>query len=158
MEETTLKAARSPYGGHEAFVEQDSRAAHLYLRSLFHEQAPFRGCWVRNLQAAPDDYEIDEGPNPRPPLLPRSYCAYPEGQPPLDPDALSLLWFPTGDGVILLDREGMLATLPPGAEALGLGGFPGYARDCVGPSPPRVLRGDCQTPFEGAASCYAGHP
>jgi hypothetical protein len=121
----------SPHGNLEAIIEQDARVAHFYLRSPVHEDFGLKICWVRNLSEAPDVLDVEGMEQGIPPMLPREFCAHPEGQAPLDPARLRLVWFPEGDGVALLEDGEMLAAIPAWG---GMKGFSGYARDCMGQS------------------------
>ncbi|RYD32378.1 MAG: hypothetical protein EOP85_21800, partial [Verrucomicrobiaceae bacterium] len=122
----------SPYRNLEAILEQDRRAAHLYLHAPENEGFGLKSCWVRNLAKAPPALDVAGMRNGESPMLPRGFCAFPNGQPPLDAARLSLLWLPEGDGVVLLEDGEMLAAIPPWS---GMKGFHGYARDCIGEGP-----------------------
>lgn len=83
--------------------------------------------WVANLGPAPEQLtpggEHDLG---RPPIMGRDGTAFPLGCPPPH-GTPELVWFEEGDGVALLDADGLLAVIP------GWGGkarFSGYARYC----------------------------
>lgn len=119
----------SPHGNLEAFVEQDDRVAHLYLRAPYNEQFGIKSCWVRNIGKAPDTLDTRGLQQGIPPMLPRDNCRFPEGQPALDPSRLSIVWLPEGDGAALLEDGEMLAAIPAWG---GMNGFSGYARDCQG--------------------------
>lgn len=121
----------SPHGNLEAIIEQDDRAAHLYLRSPEFDGFGLKTCWIRNLTEAPDTLDVKGMRQGIPPMLPMEFCIYPKGQESLDPDRLRLVWFPEGDGVALLEDDEMLAAIPAWA---GYNGFSGYARDCIGQS------------------------
>lgn len=121
----------SPHGNLEAVVEQDDRVAHFYLRSPDFEDFGIKICWIRNLAAAPERLDVEGMRKGIAPMLPKEFCLHAEGQEPLDPERLSLVWFPEGDGVALLEDDKMLAAIPPWG---GYKGFPGYARDCLGES------------------------
>jgi hypothetical protein len=91
-----------------------------------------KACWVRNFAEAPESLDVENMQEGTPPMLPREFCAYPEGQASLEPDRLRLVWFPEGDGIALMEDDEMLAAIPGWG---GMNGFSGYARDCVGQSP-----------------------
>lgn len=123
--------AVSPHGNLEAIVEQDDRVANLYVRSPESAAFGLKVCWVRNLAEAPATLDVAGMREGIPPMLPKEFCAFPEGQEALDPDRLRLVWFPEGDGVALMEDDEMLAAIPAWA---GTKGFSGYARDCIGKS------------------------
>ncbi len=132
QEPRTLLQEVSPDGNLEVAVDQDARVVHLYLRATRNEQFGLKSCWVRNLAHAPEELDVQAMRTGQPPLLPRRFCVYPEGQPPLEADALEVVWLPEGDGVALFENGELLAVIPGWS---GAGGFNGYARDCRGESP-----------------------
>lgn len=121
----------SPHGNLEAIIEQDDRVAHFYLRSPDFEEFGLKTCWIRNLSEAPDILDVEGMRQGIPPMLSKEFCLHPEGQEPLDSERLSLVWFPEGDGVALMEDDNMLAAIPAWG---GMKGFSGYARDCIGQS------------------------
>lgn len=121
----------SPHGNLEAIVEQDDRVAYLYLRSPEGEDFGLKNCWIRNLSKAPDAMDTEGMRQGIPPMLPKEFCPYPNGQQALNPERLRLVWFPEGDGVALMEDDEMLAAIPAWG---GMKGFSGYARDCIGES------------------------
>lgn len=131
-EPATILQASSPHGNLEAIVEQDERVTYLYLRAPENEEFGIESCWIRNHSTAPEDLDLDGMNQGIPPMLPREFCLSPDGSNFLDPGRLSLVWFPEGDGIALLEDGQVLAAIPGWA---GPNGFPGYARDCVGQSP-----------------------
>ncbi len=122
----------SPDGNLEVLIDQDDRVAHLWLRAPNDESFGIKSCWVRNLRKAPEQLDVAAMRNGIAPMLPREYCRYPNGQPPLDAKRLEVVWFPDGDGVAVLEDGEMLASIPPWG---GYKGFHGYARDCNGQGP-----------------------
>ncbi len=121
----------SPHGNLEAIIEQDDRVAHFYLRSPTCDDFGFKSCWIRNLAPAPAELDAEGLRSGISPMLPREFCLFPEGQTPLDPSRLRLVWFPENDGAALLEDNEMIAAIPSWA---GEKGFEGYARDCIGQS------------------------
>ncbi len=108
-------------------VEQDSRVAYLYLHAPQHSNFGTRAVWIRNLIKGPlvlSDQEMQMG---IPPVLPRTYCATPDGSPPLKTDKLRFVWFEEGNGVALLEDEDIIAVIPPWS---GMESFHGYSREC----------------------------
>jgi hypothetical protein len=122
----TLLFESSPLGNVDAIVEQDGRAVYFYLNG----PAPFgtRACWVRNLIPGPLALSSSEMQAGIPPVLPRLHCQ--TNQPGAVPNAddLQVIWFTEGNGAALLERDELLAVIPPWS---GLEGFHGYARDCA---------------------------
>lgn len=79
--------------------------------------------WVANLGPAPERLEPGHH-NGRPPIMGRSGSTFPLGCPP-PRGKPELVWFEEGDGVALLDADGLLAVIPGWG---GRDGFSGYAR------------------------------
>ncbi len=127
-----LIVEKSPHGNLEASVEQDDRAAFLYVVAPENEDFGVKSCWIRNLQPAPEALDVAGMREGRAPMMPRAHCAFPEGQPPLSREKLRLVWLPEGDGVALMEGAEMLAAMPGWS---GMDGFYGYARDAAGRGP-----------------------
>lgn len=121
----------SPGGTVEAFVEQDDRCAHFYLRGAPDSGFGLKSCWVRNLKPAPQTLDVEGMREGRAPMQPATSCAHPMGAAPLDNSRLGIIWFEEGDGAALLDDDEILAIIPGWS---GEGDFNGYARDCTSPS------------------------
>lgn len=123
----------SPNGNVQVVVEQDDDVAYIYLFAAPELEIPMRACWLRNLKLAPTDLTVKQmRAQGKPPMLPNGFCAHPGGAPPLNADALRVLWTPDGDEVILFESDEPLAWIPAWG---GTKGFDGYARDCIGQSP-----------------------
>ncbi len=127
----------SPFGNIVAVAEDDGRVVYFYLhyveRSDDDESGPpMKACWVRNRLPAPAEVDREAMEQDRAPLLPASYCKSRSAGPPLDREALSVVWFEEADAAALLEGDDLLAVIPAWG---GEGGFYGYARDCVGESP-----------------------
>ncbi|MFV2198904.1 suppressor of fused domain protein [Nocardiopsis sp. LOL_012] len=155
----------SPYQSRRVVVECDSRTTAAYLLDA-------RGrirvpVWLANHEPAPaSDWEGGsfEG---RAPLMPEAYTKHPQGLPRFDPSALRAVWFEEGDGVALVDDQGLLAVIPGWAEADS--GLPGYAREAVGRSAyaweldsvrghlwPRVVHAEAYWDWRRAAGAWRG--
>jgi hypothetical protein len=127
-----LIEAFSPNGNIVAFAEATADAVHFYLSGRPDTNFGMRAVWVRNLKPAPatiDPQAMEQG---KPPMMPASACAHPQGSPPLDALNLRVAWFEEGDAAALYDGDEMLAAIPSWS---GEGGFHGYARDCTAQSP-----------------------
>lgn len=124
-------AIPSPDGAAELLIEQGDRSAHAYLVPLSMRDSTMRHCWIRNLTAAPDAWDVETMEAGNAPSLPREFCRDAGAAEPLDADRLRALWLPAGDGVALYEGEDLLIYIPPWS---GHDGFPGYARDCASPS------------------------
>jgi len=135
-----LVEADNPYRTRRASLLAEDGDLYLYLSALPRTgreadaaDAPtVSAVWVANLGPAPDELqpggEHDLG---RPPIMGRDGTAFPLGCPP-PTGTLELVWFEEGDGVALLDADGILAVIP------GWGGkarFSGYARYCCAQTP-----------------------
>ena len=128
----TLLESVSPNGNVCAFVEQDGRVGHFYLRGDDKERFGLKSCWVRNLGPAPEQLDVAGMRAGVPPLLPRAYCAHPQGATPLAREKLTVIWSEEGDAAALCEDGESLAIIPTWS---GEKGFDGYARDCVAQSP-----------------------
>jgi len=119
---------RSPGCPITAIVEQDNRTAYFYL---FGDNEDFgtKSCWIRNLNAAPDEIETKLMEKGVPPMLTKEFCKFPEGQEELNANNLEIVWLEEGDGAALLENGEILCIIPAWG---GNGGFYGYARDCKG--------------------------
>ncbi len=120
-----------PGGAAQALVEQDGMVAYFYLFAQSCPKFPMKACWIRNLRPAPTSLSEQELKSSDPQLQLASHCLYPQGQPPLKAKNLEIVWLPEGDGAALLENGELLSVIPSWS---GIGGFKGYARDCVGSS------------------------
>lgn len=112
-----------------AIVEQDERVAYLYLWGPEGSDFGVKSCWIRNLQAAPEENDPKSLEKGIPPIQPKQYCTHAEGHKKLLAEDLSIVWLEEGDGCALLEKDEILAIIPSWS---GMGGFFGYARDAVG--------------------------
>ena len=126
-EPETVLFESSPFGTVDAIVEQDHRAAYLYLHSRQIPSFGTRAIWIRNLMRGPLILSEEDLQLGIPPVLPRTYCSHPDGEAPLKSDRVQLIWFEEGNGVALLEDDDVIAIIPPWS---GFDGFHGYARDC----------------------------
>lgn len=137
-----LIAETNPYGSFEAIVEDDGRTVYLYLQSAA-QQGQMKPVWVANRLPAPEADDMAGMQQGLAPLMPRRGTRHPEGQPPLDPDRLSFVWFEEGDAVALLEDGRPLALVPGWG---GMNGFFGYSIHAVGEE---RLAWDLQPALEG---------
>ena len=120
----------SPWGNVNAIVQHDGRAVYFYLSG--DETFGTRACWIRNLVEAPyviSQADLESGV---PPLMPRTHCSSPTGQPLPDPQSLEIVWFEEGNGAALFQEDQLIAVIPPWS---GVDGFHGYSRECTAESP-----------------------
>lgn len=141
-EPSILLEDTSPNGNVTAIVEQDDRVVFFYLVREIQGERDLRPCWVRNLIKAPDYLDVAHMHEGLPPLMPRAHCAHSEGAPRLDASSLRLVWSEEGDAAALYEGRDLLCIIPSWG---GVGGFKGYARDCVGESSIAWELGDRQT-------------
>lgn len=129
----------NPYGTRRAALLVGGDNMYLYLSNLTRTGKGTDGgaptiaaVWVANLGLAPDDLQpATTGEDGEPPVMGREGTAFPRGCPPPE-GPLELVWFEEGDGVAVLDNDGLLAVIP------GWGGkddFSGYARYCRDQTP-----------------------
>ena len=128
QEPETLLLERSPNCPIEARVEQDNRVVYFYLTGIDSSNFPLKTCWIRNLVPAPEEDEFKLMEKGVPPLLPKEFCRYPEGQSPLDKNNLSLIWFEEGDAAALVYDTEIIAIIPSWG---GVNNFTGYSVDCI---------------------------
>ena len=131
-----LMRSTSPYGSRRAVLLRGSGDIYLYLEDVTGEAAETSSAvWVANQAVAPvhppdpTDTTVrnDDG---GPPRMAATGTRHPEGCPPLQD--VEFVWFEEGDGVALVDDEGILAVVP------GWGGrddFYGYSRYAQGHTP-----------------------
>ena len=128
-----LMRSTSPYGSRRAVLLRGVGDTFLYLEDITGEETETTSAvWVANHAAAPADpadpaARVDDG---GPPRMAVSGTRHPEGCPALRD--VELIWFEEGDGVALVDGEGIVAVVP------GWGGrddFYGYSRYAVGHTP-----------------------
>ena len=100
----------SPLGNVPAVVEDDGRVVLATPKTL-------------------DRSDLQRGLAPQ---MTAPYCRHSGPYVTLDVAGLRVVWFEEGHGAALLDEEGMFAIIPPWS---GMGGFDGYARDCIGEGP-----------------------
>jgi len=131
IEPVILFTELSPNGNIEAVVEQDDRVAYFYLNGSSESDFRVRSCWIRNLRPAPEEFDQKTMQEGIAPLLPRKFCKHPTGARPLDGKNLNVVWFEEGDAAALFLSNTILAVIPPWS---GIGGFHGYAAECVGES------------------------
>lgn len=121
----------SPYHSRRVVVEADSTTTAAYLMDARDRiRVPV---WLANHTLAPETSDPSGLYRGSAPLMPAANTRHPQGRAPFDPAALRAVWFEEGDGVALLDGEGLLAIIPGWAEADS--GLPGYAREAIGRSP-----------------------
>lgn len=153
---TVLLEEVNPNGNVQALVEQEDRVAYLYLYSAEETGLPrVRSCWVRNLSRAPVELDTDALRRGLAPALTRDACAHPDGAPPLEAEALRVVWLEAGDGAALLDGGELLAVLPPPSDPDGASGC---ARDCSTANPvvsPLAPRRDLIEQLERATAFWA---
>ncbi|SEA03209.1 suppressor of fused domain protein [Bizionia paragorgiae] len=124
-----LLEVQSPTCPITAIVEQDQRVAYFYLYGPEHLKYGIKSCWIRNLKKAPIKLETQLMNKGIPPMLPKAFCKFPEGQEKLDPKDLKVLWTEEGDAAALSLNDEVIAIIPSWS---GQNGFYGYARDCKG--------------------------
>ena len=130
---TVIKTSLSPNGNIEAFVDQESHVAFLYLRGRENANFGMQACWVRNLVPAPEKLDIRAVRRGKTPCLPRDFCRHPDGAPPLNPEHIEIIWNEAGDGAFLLEQGELLVEMPSWSGLMEE--FVGYSRDCTGRGP-----------------------
>lgn len=126
-----LMRSTSPYGSRRAVLLRSPTDIYLYLEDVTGESDETTSAvWVANTAVAPNGDENPVQDEGGPPRMGASGTAHPEGCPPLRD--LELIWFEEGDGVALVDPDGIVAVIPGWA---GREDFYGYSRYAVGHTP-----------------------
>ncbi|MDU6412155.1 MAG: suppressor of fused domain protein [Yersiniaceae bacterium] len=98
-----------------AVVEQDDRVVYFYLYAQgdMRERFPgIRACWVRNLQPAPVGEDTAATEQGLAPMMPAAYCRSLDGEPPLHPNGIQVIWNESDDGAALWYHGQLLAVVP----------------------------------------------
>jgi hypothetical protein len=112
-----------------AIVEQDNRVAYFYLWGPENSNFGVKSCWIRNLNQAPNELEEKLMKKGIPPMLPKKFCKFPEGQEKLNKNDLKIIWTEEGDSAALLVKNEIVSIIPSWG---GQNGFYGYAKNCQG--------------------------
>lgn len=121
----------SPNGNADAFVEQDNSVVYLYLRRFSgSEESEVHSVWVRNLQNAPEELQVELMREGYGPMMPRANCVNTCAGKKLEKENLSLVWSEEGDAVALYENEIPIAIIPSWS---GLDSFSGYSIECSEP-------------------------
>ena len=120
----------SPYESRRVLLEYDGVTTAAYLND---EANPVAATWIANHQPAPPVTDLSRLNSGQAPLMPAAHTKHPGGRPPLDPAAVSVLWFEEGDGAAVLENGELLAVIPGWADMTR--GMPGYSRDIIGQTP-----------------------
>jgi hypothetical protein len=112
-----------------AIVEQDNRVAYFYLWGPENSNFGVKSCWIRNLNQAPNELEEKLMKKGIPPMLPKKFCKFPEGQEKLNKNDLKIIWTEEGDSAALLVKNKIVSIIPSWG---GQNGFYGYAKNCQG--------------------------
>jgi hypothetical protein len=131
VEITVVLTSPNPYGSRTLTIEADRASSVAYLRDG--KGVVHGAVWLANHAPAPATVDLARANAGLPPVMPASSTRRPSGTPPLNPAALSVLWFEEGDGVALYENHDLLAVIPGWADMER--GMPGYARDAIGESP-----------------------
>ena len=129
-----------------ALVEQDNRVVYFYIfaREDLRDRFPkMRACWVRNLVPAPlnDDTEaMEQGIAP---MLAAQYCRNLEGEAPLEPAQIQILWNESDDGAALWYQGLLLAVIP--GWSLYIDHSVCYSAGCIKQNPLTVPLGSAST-------------
>jgi hypothetical protein len=131
MEPIILAESVNPSGTFRAIVEQTDKNIYFYIQPHgdLAEQFPMRSSWVRNLVAAPAEFDYESMQAGEAPLLPAANCAHPEGSDPLEEERLTLVWFAAEDGASLLYDEEVIAIIP--GWSLYMENPVSYAKECI---------------------------
>lgn len=131
MEPTILLDSVNPSGTLRAIVEQTDTTVYLYIQPHpdLAEQYPMRSSWVRNLTAAPAEFDYEAMQQGQAPLLPAIHCAHPDGATPMEEEGLALVWTEAEDGASLLYEEEIIAIIP--GWSLYMENPVTYAKDCI---------------------------
>jgi Suppressor of fused protein (SUFU) len=129
--ETLLEQA-NPHGTVRAVVESDGRVMYLYLWGHPSTDFGMRAVWLRNLDPAPAELDMDAMKAGEPPLMPAKHCQQTKRQEPPSELDLRVVWLPEGNGVALYEDRRLWAVIPPWS---GQKDFKGYCSEAVGEGP-----------------------
>ncbi|HEY4377347.1 MAG TPA: suppressor of fused domain protein [Acidimicrobiales bacterium] len=122
----------SPYGTRRASLLQGDHDLYLFLADATSADAgTVSTVWVANTSAAPGALDRSGTAAGAPPRMGADGTLHPQGCPPPN-GAMRLVWFEEGDGVALVDADGVIAAIPGWG---GVDGFYGYARHARGQTP-----------------------
>ncbi len=124
-----LLEEQSPSSPITAIVEQDNRVVYFYLYGPENSNFGIKSSWVRNLKEAPNELEEKLMNKGIPPMLPKEFCKFPQGQEKLNKNDLKIIWTEEGDSAGLLLKDEIIAIIPSWG---GQNGFFGYAKECIG--------------------------
>src|SRR6202046_373940 len=122
-EPETLVESTSPYESRRMVVEYDGTTTAAYLND---ETSAVAATWIANHQPAPPTTDLGRLNSGRAPVMPVAHTKHPGGRPPLDPAALTVLWFEEGDGAAVLENGQLLAVIPGWSDMTK--GMPGDSR------------------------------
>ena len=108
--------AQHPFSRRWAIVDDDGRAAWLYLTAP-DSQAPIADCWLYNRVPAPAGCDVARG---EPPVVPASYTETAEPFAPPPEESVRVLWSPDGESVAVYFDDQLMGFI---ANATG----PGYS-------------------------------
>ncbi|MEG9604928.1 suppressor of fused domain protein [Serratia nematodiphila] len=128
-----------------AVVQQDHRAAYFYIypAEAYSDRYQVRACWLRNLAAAPlqeDRAALEQG---QPPMLAAEFCRNLEGEAPLNPEGLMVVWSESDDGAALWYYGQLLAVIP--GWSLYIDHSVCYSASCIQESPLAYPLGSAST-------------
>ncbi|MBQ9695787.1 MAG: suppressor of fused domain protein [Oscillospiraceae bacterium] len=120
--------SRSPVCGMEAVIDRD---AHAYYLVMLHHAKVVRMLWIANRIPAPPDIaasyqRVSIGHHF---LMPAPYVMHAPGGIELDPGKLTIIWYPSGDGVGVFYGDTILCASPTTANAKTFPGFTRYVRE-----------------------------
>lgn len=124
-----LLEEKSPSCPITAIVEQDNRVAYFYLWGPENSNFGVKSCWITNLKEAPIESEeklMDKG---IPPMLPKKFCKFPQGQEKLHRKDVRIIWTEEGEAAALLIKNEIVCIIPSWS---GKNGFHGYSKNCLG--------------------------
>lgn len=118
-----------------AVVQQDHRAAYFYIYPTEENSERFqvRACWLRNLAAAPQQEDSAALALGQPPMLAAEFCRNLEGEAPLNPEGLTVVWTESDDGAALWYYGQLLAVIP--GWSLYIDHSVCYSASCIKESP-----------------------
>ena len=88
-----LIEAVSPNGNVMASAETDGHCVYFYLHGAPETEFGVRSCWVRNVDPAPANLDVEAMGRGEAPRLPAGFCRHIQGAEPLAPDRLRIVWF-----------------------------------------------------------------
>lgn len=130
MEENLL-FLESPLCPIAAEVIQTKQSVYFYLYDLNFEEEHLEvrsACWVKNLVEAPDDFDLNEMEEGKPPLMPKEYIKDTMDFEPYKEEDLEIVWSKEGHIAGLYHKGEVVCVIPSWATPSQMCGYSKYCK------------------------------